>query len=139
MIFLDTSYYIALINPKDPFYKKSWKILKELEKGVYGTPFTSNLVMSEAAILTAIRTKKNPEAIATMRSLFVGEIRIATMLRCSEDVELRAWDLFEKVNRTVEQPMSYVDCTNIVLAQQNHIGMIIAYDTHFEGWFQQIQ
>ncbi len=139
MIFLDSSFYIALVNPKDKHYDRSVELLKEIKLGSYGTPYTSNYIMAESAIVTAIRTNKNQEAITGIRSFFIGENVIATILRSNEDLEKRSWDLFGKVNVPERnQPMSYVDCTNVVFAQHYHIGIIISFDAHFEGWLKQV-
>lgn len=139
MIFLDSSFYIALVNANDGHYDRSADLLNEIKVGSYGSPYTSNYIMAESAIVAAVRTNKNQEAIEGIRSFFMGENVIATMLRSNEELENNSWDLFCKVNVSKrDQPMSYVDCTNVVFAQHYHIGMIISFDAHFEGWLKQV-
>src|SRR4030042_929435 len=128
MIFLDSSFYIALVNPKDGHYDRSASLLNEIKLGSYGTPYTSNYIMAESAIVTAVRTNKNQDAIEGIRSIFMGENVIATLLRSHEELEKRSWDLFCKVNLPEQnQPMSYVDCTNVVFSQHYHIGSILSF------------
>ncbi len=119
MIFLDTGFYIALVNPKDKFYKRAPEILMDLQEGVYGQPFTSHFIMAECATLIAIRTRNNQIAIELLKEYFIGKSQIAICLRSNEELEKSAWDLFCKVNFTEkEQPMSFVDCTNILFSQE---------------------
>lgn len=139
MIFLDTSFFIGLVNPNDKFYERSNELLKSIQNGLFGDPFTSNYVMAETATLIAIRSHNNPVAIDSIRSLFIGDNIIATMIRIDEVLEQKAWDLFQKVNKSqMGQPISYVDCTNVIISQHLHIGSIISFDAHFEGWLKQI-
>jgi uncharacterized protein len=140
MIFLDTSFYIALVNSKDVFSNRALELFKEIKTGKYGTTYTSIYVMAESAILTAIRTKNNKDAILAIQSFFMGENKIATLIRSTEELEIRTWELFKKVNISpLEQPMSLTDCTNVIFAQHYHIGTIIAFDAHFEGWLHQLK
>jgi uncharacterized protein len=139
MIFLDTSFYIALVNPKDKYYLRAIELLNDIKNGLYGTTYTSNYVMAESAILTAIRTKKHQTAINAIRSFFIGEAVIAKLVRSTDELDKRAWDLFCKINiPTLDQPLSFIDCSSVVISQHYHIGMIISFDTHFESWFKQI-
>ena len=96
--------------------------------------------MAEAATLVAIRTNKNLEAMQDIKSFFVGDACIASLLRPSETTENKAWDLFLNINSdTKKQTISYVDCINIVVAEQHHIGMMVTFDSHFGGWIHCLQ
>jgi len=140
MIFLDTGFYIALINPKDNYYRRAPEILNDLLDGVYGQLYTSHFVMAESATLTAIRTRNNKIAIDSIQDYFIGESQIAICLRSNEEVEHLAWELFCKVNDSNQnQPMSFVDCTNVKLAQQHRIGAIVSFDGHYKSWLQIVQ
>ncbi|HME54518.1 MAG TPA: PIN domain-containing protein [Candidatus Lokiarchaeia archaeon] len=139
-VLLDTGLYIALIDPSDAHYQRAPEILKEIKTGIHGQPYTTSFVMAEAATLVAIRTKKNIEAMHVIKSFFVGDARIASLLRPSETTENKAWDLFLKINsNTKKQPVSFVDCLNIIIAEQHHIGVMVTFDNHFESWIHCFQ
>jgi predicted nucleic acid-binding protein len=139
-VLIDTGFYIALLDPTDKYYARAPEILSELHSGAHGQVYTTSLVMVESATLVAIRTRKNSIAIMGMKNLFLGIDCIARLLRPSESTEAKAWDLFIKVNQDKkEQTMSYVDCTNIILAQQYHINSIVAFDGHYDAWIRCIR
>nr|MDO8111161.1 PIN domain-containing protein [Candidatus Sigynarchaeota archaeon] len=138
-ILLDTSFYIALIDPTDKYYRRAPEILKEIQSGIHGQPFTNTLVMAESAVLVAIRTRKNTEAMQGMKDLFVGENCIAQLLRPTESTEIKAWELFIKINTTKKgQLVSYTDSINIIIAQQHHINEIVTFDEYYEAWIRVI-
>ncbi len=139
-ILLDTGFYIALLDPTDKHYTRALAILTEIKSGIHGDAFTTSLVMVESATLVAIRTRKNTTAIEGMKALFIGNDCIAQVLRPTESTETKAWDLFVKRNQDKKsQPMSFVDCINIVIAQQHHINAIVAFDSHYDSWIRRIQ
>lgn len=138
-IFLDTGFYISLVDSRDEHYTSALEILQELHSGKWGVVYTSNFVMAESATLVAVRTKKYEPAMRAMFQLFRGEGQLATLLRVQESTEMKAWDLFFKINSPAgDRPISYVDCTNIILCQQAHIPAIVAYDAHYAPWLARI-
>jgi predicted nucleic acid-binding protein len=139
-ILLDTGFYTALLDPTDKYYARAPEILAEIRSGALGRAYTTSFVMAESATLIAIRSRKNSIAIDGMRNLFLGEDCIALLLRPSESTEAKAWDLFVKINQDKkDRTMSFVDCTNVILAQQHHIRAIVAFDGHYDAWIRCIR
>lgn len=138
-IFLDTGFYLGLLHPKDEYHSTSLKILEELKTGKYGALYTSNLIMSESATLTAVRTKKNPQALKTIEEFFIGSAKIAAIIRVNEDIEKKAWEIFHKVNEDRKNKViSFIDCTNIAICKHYSIEYILSFDNHFNGWLSRI-
>jgi predicted nucleic acid-binding protein len=138
-ILLDTGFFIALIDPTDNHSLRADEILIEIKDGQHGQPFTSAYVMAESAVLVAVRTRNNYDALKNIKSLFIGEESIAAILDANEFLREKAWDLFLKLNQdNKNQPVSYVNSLNIIIAQHNHIGSIAAFDGHYEGWLHLI-
>jgi predicted nucleic acid-binding protein len=138
--FLDSGFYLGLVHPKDKNRERSLALLADLEGGQFGLLYTSNYIMAEAATLAAVRSRNDPRVIALIRSYFTGDLQVATLLQSSPVDDESTWNLFEKVNETqsLDQSMSFADCSSIVLCQQHQIESIIAFDGHFQGWLQQI-
>ena len=138
-IILDTGFFIALIDPKDKHSSRADEILNDIKDGQYGQTFTTAYVMAESAVLVAVRTRNNYDALKNIKSLFIGEDSIASILDANELLREKAWDLFLKLNQdNKNQPVSYVDSLNIIIAQHNHIGSIAAFDGHYKGWLRLI-
>mgnify|MGYP006308320829 CR=1 FL=1 len=137
-IFLDTGFYMALVDKNDPHYKKSLELLKTLKTGKYGQILTSILVISETLTLVSVRTKNNTKALNNVRELLVGRKRFALILRTNPEIEQKTMDLFVKRNSTAEDTMSYVDCSNIEFCKHNGLEYILSFDSHFDGWLKRI-
>ncbi len=137
-IFIDTGFYLALIDKKDAYYERAPLILEELQEGKYGALFTSNYVLAESATLVAARTNRYRPAMQGIFQLFMGEEQLATIIRPSETAETKARDLFLKINSMeVEKPVSFVDCLNIVICQQLHVPAIVTFDErHYKAFLR---
>ncbi len=97
-VFLDTCIYLGLCHPKDKYAKASELVLEKLTTGDYGLLYTSNLIISEATTLAAIRSKNNLKVLEKLGNLFWGNDKIASSLPFDSDLELETWNLFKKVN-----------------------------------------
>ena len=98
-IILDTGFFIALIDPKDKHSSRADEILNNIKDGQYGQTFTTAYVMAESAVLVAVRTRNNYDALKNIKSLFIGEDSIASILDANELLREKAWDLFLKLNQ----------------------------------------
>jgi predicted nucleic acid-binding protein len=140
-IFLDTGFYLGLVHKQDKHHDRAVEILQTIRSGSHGQIYTSNLVIAEAATIIASRTKANHLAIERARQLLSGDLRIATIIRLSEDEEGSAWDLFLKLSQTkdlidTEGIISFIDCTSITLCQSRGIEYIATFDGHFKPWLK---
>ncbi|MHA1283078.1 MAG: type II toxin-antitoxin system VapC family toxin [Promethearchaeota archaeon] len=140
-IFLDTGFYLGLCHPKDRHAKDSERILENLKDGTYGLLYSSNLIISEATTLAAVRTNSNPEVLNHLGDLFWGKNKIATILHFNADKESETWELFKKINinkKKSEKIMSFVDVSSIILCKTHQIDKIVSFDSHFDGFLERI-
>lgn len=139
-VFLDTGFFIGLIDPSDKHYDRSIELLAILKDGVHGEIYTSTLVMVETSTLVAVRTRNNTEAIHKARELLVGDKKIAVLLQPSEHITMKTWDLFIQINKDPKrQAVSFVDCSNIAICDYRGIEKIVSFDAHFDGWLTRIR
>ncbi|MHA1797858.1 MAG: type II toxin-antitoxin system VapC family toxin [Candidatus Helarchaeota archaeon] len=138
-IFLDTGFYFALISKKDRFHKRAQEILLELAEGVHGKIFTSDLVFNESMTLINIRTNgMKKDLLKKMSSLFIGQKFLAILLRVQrdwfEDIVQMQIKMTKKNN-----PISFVDSSNIISCKKNKISKIVSFDSHYKSILTQIQ
>lgn len=138
-VFLDTGFYVGLVDPTDQNYFRSIKLLEELKSGVFGQIYTSFFVMAESATVVGVRTKKHPLALDTIKSYFLGIDQIASILHFDDSHIEPAWNLYFTVNKNRKSRIiSFVDCTNIVLCQFFNVDYILAFETHFDAFLTRI-
>ncbi|MEX0622120.1 MAG: PIN domain-containing protein [Candidatus Woykebacteria bacterium] len=123
MIFVDTSAFVALNNPKDPHHKKSLQVSLNLEKE--SAPFfTTNYILAES--YTVISQKVDKEASVYFRENLDLRIRI---VRVGESLEETAWEIFKE---TRSKNVSYVDCTSFAAMKAFNIKRAFAFDDDFK-------
>ena len=141
-VFLDTGFYLGLCHPKDQHAQESEKILKMLSAGEHGLIYSSNLIISEATTLAAVRSNNNINVLKHLGNLIWGKQKIATVLHFESYLESETWDLFKKIN-TIDlkdsRPMSFVDISSIVLCQHHQIDKIVSFDPHFDRFLEKIK
>lgn len=138
-IFLDTGFYFALLAIKDTNHSRAQFLLNELSEGIYGQIYTSDFVFNESMTLINVRTKgERKDLLEKMKSLFLGEGPIAKMIKIESQLFDEIADLQIKTTKK-EDPISFTDCSNIVLCQKRKLPMIISFDEHYKGFLTRIQ
>ena len=120
--FIDTSYVIALVNPKDEYH--SWAL--RLSEKVNDCRFiTTDLILFEVANYLAKDFK--PQFIEIINSFIK-----------SEDIKIiwHSGNLFkkayEKYCRFYDKQWGLVDCLSFVIMEKNNITTALSIDHHFE-------
>lgn len=123
-IFLDTSFFKALIDPKDDFYKKAAKIYSNFwkEKIVL---VTSNYILDET--FTLIRGRCGRKYLKEFRDFLNVSGNMIKIYRVTVSDEAKAWDwLLEDWSN-----LSFTDCVSFALMKRLDIKRAAAFDNHF--------
>jgi predicted nucleic acid-binding protein len=120
--FADTAYYLAMLNPRDPFHAGAMELSRALHRRVVTTEF----VLTEVA---------NFVSRAPDRHLFVT---LFTRLRANPDVTIvpassslfgRGFELY--ANRP-DKDWSLTDCISFVVMDEHGLTEALTSDHHFE-------
>lgn len=123
-IFIDTSFFKALVDKQDEFYPRAVKIWKKLQ--VDNPPlFTSNYILDEA--FTLIRLRCGLEKVTKFRNLLAESSPQLKIIRVMVVDESTAWKWFLKN----WSGLSFTDC--ITFAVMNRLGLkeVVTFDRHF--------
>jgi Predicted nucleic acid-binding protein, contains PIN domain len=124
-IFVDTNYLVALINPKDQYYKSARKIQTTIVKAKL---YTSEMVMAEVLNYYA-------EAGGYMRAAAIKSVRQIftdpdfSVFETTSDLFLEGLDLYEK---RPDKGYSLTDCISMNIMHKKTITEILTSDSHFE-------
>lgn len=124
IVFIDSSFFKGLIDPKDDFYKKANKIwLKFRDNGIKLA--TSNYIIDET--LTVLRSKCNLETAMKLRNLLAENSQIIKIIRVTTEDEAKAWQWF------VENwsKLSFTDCVSFAVMKRLGLRRVAAFDEHF--------
>ncbi len=121
MIFIDTSYLIAVVNNKDQWYNKAINLSPRIEKS---EKIISNIIITETLNgLTGLFDGKQ------IRKLY--EILINTHHVYNETKEI--YENAIKISEKYDGTIGYSDCTTIAIMNKLKIHEIISFDSDFDN------
>ena len=130
-IFIDTSFFKAIIDPTDDFHKDSQRIWEKLEKE-RATLVTSNYVLDES--FTLIRIRCGLEVVDKFRKDLAESAQLLKIVRAALADESNAWEWFLKD----WSKLSFTDCVSFAVMKRLHLIRVCTFDEHFtRAGFQQ--
>lgn len=123
-IFVDTSWYKALVDVNDDFHDKARKQSANLisQESFF---VTTNYVIDET--LTLLRVRRSLEISLKFRDLLVEMTTITKIVRVLPQDETLAWDWFPKN----WSKLSFTDCTSLAVMQRLGLREVATFDDHF--------
>ena len=121
-IFVDTGYFIALMNASDQHHTAATKADRTIHDLV-----TSNLVLNETISLLQQRR------FLSLALDFLREIRTGSnihLLHVDAAVQSEAWDIYARYSGS---GASAVDCTSFALMRRLGIREAFTFDKHFQA------
>jgi len=122
-VFIDTSFFKAIIDARDEFHTKASQIWKRFEKENI-IPVTSNYILDET--FTLIRVKCGVETAVKMRNLLVKS-GVLKLVRVTVSDEASAWKWFERD----WSGLSFTDCISFGVMERLNIINVATFDSHF--------
>lgn len=124
-VFVDSSFFKALIDSKDEFHKKAKRILKNLEKEEAAL-ITSNYILDET--FTLIRVKCGLKFVDRFRKNLSLSSQVIKIIRITIKDEADAWKWF--LNDWSK--LSFTDCVSFALMKKLKLSRVATFDQHFK-------
>lgn len=124
-VFVDTSAFIALLDPRDDCHVQAVHIEKALSRRAVHL-VTTNFVLDETC--TGLRGKIQHSAILRFRDS-IRQSRRLSVIRITESLEDQAWEIFARYD---DKDFSFTDCTSFAVMRQLGTATAFAFDEHFE-------
>lgn len=124
-VFVDTSFFKALIDENDNFHLKSIEILETL-KGKDSTFVTSNFILDET--FTIVRIKCGLKLALELRKYLEQSSMVIKIVRVTVADEANAWEWFVKD----WSKLSFTDCVSFALIDRLNLKMVATFDEHFK-------
>jgi len=129
-VFIDTGAFMAYRNKKDVYHSSADELVRRALKGEFGSIFTTDYIYDEALTLAMVRTGN--KGVAKDISDVMRSPRIE-MINIDGIILEKARELFF---RLFDKGISFTDATTMAVMQQENIGKIITFDSHFKGLFE---
>lgn len=122
MVFIDTSFYLSLLNSKDNNHKKAVEMGREYKGGDYVTTY---MVLGEVLTVGSQRFDKS------LTIEFVEEIlksKTKIVLEKSNLIK-KAFNIFKKIR---SKNVSWADCYSFAVIKKLKIKRSLSFDKHFK-------
>lgn len=123
-VFADTTYWIALLNPRDDLHDAA---LGAAAARTASRLVTSDVVLTELLNALSGSAHLRSAAVQTVEALF-DEARVV--------VEPQTRELFsaavERYGARLDKMWSLTDCTSMLIMERRHIDSVLTSDHHFE-------
>ena len=124
-LFLDSSFFKALIDNRDEFHSMTKPTIDAIEKGIY-KPVTTNYILDET--LTLIRVKSGLDKTLQFGK-FLRENRLnMRVVRVHATDDAAAWEWFVKD----WSHLSFTDCVSFAVMKRLEITHVATFDQHFK-------
>lgn len=124
-VFIDTSFFKAIIDNKDQFHDQAIRIMDKLKKG-YSEVVTSNFILDES--FTLIRIKCGLKLALEFRRYLEESSAVLKIIRVTISDEASAWNWFVKD----WSKLSFTDCVSFALMKRLGIEKVAAFDADFQ-------
>ncbi|NOR47285.1 MAG: PIN domain-containing protein [Methanosarcinaceae archaeon] len=120
MIFLDSSYYIAIVDKRDQWHQKALELSNYFEnKDIV----VSSFIISE--VLTEIGNRSSGKVAYNLFNYFEDSCRV---VQIDKDLLIESVDVFLKYDGT----LSLADASSIVIMNNMKISEIVSFDSDFD-------
>ncbi len=129
-VFIDTGAFMAYRNKKDVYHSEADDLLRRALQMEFGSIFTTDFIYDETLTLAMVRTGN--KTVAKDISKVMLSPRIG-MIIIDNIILNKAREMFF---RLFDKRVSFTDATTMAVMQQENIGKIITFDSHFKGMFE---
>ncbi len=123
-VFIDTSFFKAILDEKDEFYIYAVSIWKKLQLRNVSL-VTSNYILDE--VFTLIRKRRGISKAKEFRQLLIDNATSIKIVRVTSTDEGKAWSWFLKD----WHDLSFTDCVSFALMERLGLRISATFDKHF--------
>jgi uncharacterized protein len=123
-VFVDSNFFIALLNKEDSVHTEAMAISKKLaEKNV--SYIISNLVFAEIVTVTSMKAGRATAVQGGEKLLNSSRLQVTYI---DESLQKESWDVFQKVD---QKNISFVDCSIIAVMRSEGIRQLLTFDKKY--------
>jgi uncharacterized protein len=121
-IFADTSYWMALVNPRDQIHRKAMSVSQELSTE---SLFTTEMVLVE--VLNGFSDSLYREAVGRM----VAGLRQDQNLTIVRQTPAQFESALQRYQQSADKSWSLTDCASFEVMEAENIEAALTHDRHF--------
>lgn len=124
LVFADSSYWIALVNPDDDLHEKACQLSAEVNDAA--------IVTSEMVLTEVVNHHSRPRMSLRRAAIRVVEsIRDGSKCHVVPQTSAQFSDALRFFKQREDKQWSLTDCASILIMQEEGIQEVLTYDSHF--------
>lgn len=127
-IFVDTSFYIALLDVADQYHERAQTMLRNIYRAGGVTLVTSEAVLSELLTYFSRFGIQHCALAAAFVDSVLGEGKVACV-PLTHDLFVRALDRYRT---RLDKAYSHTDCMSFVICEEMKVSEVLTFDRDFE-------
>ena len=131
-VFLDSNFFVALLNTRDHNYKRAVTFLDRFKVGDLGTRLTSDYILDEVITTIWSQTHRKDLVIKAYELIWNTPDFVHTQVITENYLEL-AYNKWKRFAEWPKRPLSYTDCTILAMMETQNIDHLLSFDAEFEG------
>ncbi|MHA1973192.1 MAG: type II toxin-antitoxin system VapC family toxin [Candidatus Hodarchaeales archaeon] len=130
--FLDSCFFISLLNSRDENHKISLALLQKFKNEKFGKLLTSDYILDE--VITTIWGHTHNKNLVIRAYKTICHKPEFVSLRLIKNTHLvLAWERWNKFSDWPKRPLSFTDCTTLSLMEIEKINHLVTFDNEFMG------
>lgn len=122
-VFADTSYWIALLNPRDQLHTKAVRVSKQLA--------SARIVTSEMVLAELLNSFSDARGLRKVAGSMVEMLRGRRELEIVPQTPQQFEGALNRFNRTEDKSWSLTDCASFGVMESAGIRAALTHDQHF--------
>ena len=130
--FLDSCFFVALLNTRDENHNNAKKLFIELKKVEYGSLLTTDYIVDEVLSTIWGHTHRKDLVINAYR-VTCQKPEFVQFKKINDQHFGTSWKKWEQLADWPKKPLSFTDCTILAYMDLENIEFLATFDNEFEG------
>ncbi len=130
--FLDSCFFVALLNTRDEKHEDAKKLLQELKKAEYGSLLTTDYVVDEVLTTVWGHTHRK-DLVITAYQVTCQKPEFVQFKKLQDQHFGISWRKWEQLAEWPNKPLSFTDCTILAYMESQKIDFLVTFDSQFDG------
>ena len=136
-VLLDTSFVIALKNPRDADHARALARFREMLQGIHGALFSTNVVFAEAVTMARVRMRRFTAAVG-VSEFFFSAYDGKPLVRLQHLTPPQLTAAWAEYRRHEDKELSLVDWASVAVARDLELDAIASFDEGFDGIYPRL-
>ena len=134
-VFLDSGFFIALLNKRDAKHSEAQDILIRLKEKSGGFRMTTDYVLSE--VISALwGSTHRKEIVKKAYHLICKTPKFVTLKHFPREQIESTWQTWINLAEYPKRPLSFTDCSILIFMESQKIEYLVSFDSEFKGLVQ---